>query len=75
MHEIAHSRMHNGLDELKNTLETMNKLSSEEINKILHMAAVESTNDYVDSNFYQELKDINMQNPDGTYGKHRIITE
>lgn len=78
MHEIAHSRMHNGLDELKNTLETMNKLSSEEINKILHMAAVESTNDYVDSNFYQELKDINMQNPDGTYGKtqdyYRIVT-
>lgn len=25
MHEIAHSRMHNDLDELKNTLETMNK--------------------------------------------------
>lgn len=78
MHEIAHSRMHNDLDELKNTLETMNKLSSEEINKILHMAAVESTNDYVDSNFYQELKDINMQNPDGTYGKtqdyYRIVT-
>ncbi|WP_308698673.1 ImmA/IrrE family metallo-endopeptidase, partial [uncultured Thomasclavelia sp.] len=31
--------------------------------------AVESTNDYTDSNFHKSLVDIDVQNKDGTYGK------
>lgn len=33
--------------------------------------AIESTEDYVDSDFHKELVDINVQNEDGTYGKMR----
>ena len=47
----------------------------EEKNKI--RVAIESTDDYTEPGFYRDLADIDIQNPDGTYGRivdqYRIV--
>ena len=50
----------------------------QEVNNELIQVAIESTNDYTDSQFHEELVDTDIQNEDGSYGKtkesYRIVT-